>query len=499
MPLVIKRRNTRFLPDASKVIVRFLYINAARSANIISAVLSMNESDVTHALAQVLRNFSLRHRNISKIFEKHYIKISSHFSKLGIDPSSLNFSQKLLIGSYFTMEYAIESAAFFNPSIVEHPDQSGVRKEEKRVIISFRATGEGHISSIVFRTGMLDKNSNLTMEPAGKMMEEAEHIRRHLYDKESFKNKLNEMLDFHTIIPSDLILDKLPDNFTYGELRDTISTARMTLHLAADKDLLFNQIMWLASSHYELEFSYDTHISERVIFPVSAAESNGIEDARFVKFTEEDGTGLFYATYTAFNGITVLPKMLSTRDFYHFKIWPLHGEIAQNKGMALFPRKVNGKYAMLCRLDGFNNYIAFSDQITIWREAKLLQQPQFPWEFVQIGNCGSPIETSEGWLVITHGVGPMREYVLGASLFDLQNPEKEIGRLSKPLLVPNSQEREGYVPNVVYSCGSMIHNNDLILPYAMSDYGSTYATLDIRELLNTLKNSPTNQLIKQST
>jgi predicted GH43/DUF377 family glycosyl hydrolase len=499
MPIPVKRSNIRFLPDPSRVIVRFLYLDAARSANVIHAVLALSEHEVTYVFGQVLRNFSLRHRNISKIFERHYNKISSQFPHLGIDPESLNFTRKLLIGSYFTLEYAIESAAFFNPSIFEHPDQTGLRKDEKRVIISFRATGEGHISSIVFRTGILDKNSSLTLEPAGKMMEEAEHIRRHLYDKESFKSKLDEMLDFHTIIPHDLIMDKLPDKFTYGELRDTISVARTTLHLAADKDLLFNQIIWLASSHYELEFSYDTHISERVIFPVSATEANGIEDARFVKFKEDDGTDIFYATYTAYSGMTILPKMLSTKDFYHFKIWPLHGEIAQNKGMALFPRKINGKYAMLCRLDGFNNYLAFSDTITIWREAKLIQQPRYPWEFVQIGNCGSPIETEEGWLVITHGVGPMREYVLGASLFDLQNPEKEIGRLDKPLLAPNTNEREGYVPNVVYSCGSMIHNNDLILPYAMSDYGSTYATLDIRELLNALKNSQTSTIITQST
>jgi beta-1,2-mannobiose phosphorylase / 1,2-beta-oligomannan phosphorylase len=419
MPIAINRRNIRFLPDPSRVIVRFLYLEAGRSANVIQAVLGLSESEVNYVFGQVLRNFSLRHRNISKIFEKNYNRISSLFSRLGVDPESLGFSRKLLIGSYFTMEYAIESAAFFNPSIVEHPDQTGLRKDEKRVIISFRATGEGHISSIVFRTGILDKDSNLSLEPVGKMMEEAEHIRRHLYDKESFKSKLDEMLDFHTIIPSDLILDKLPDKFTYGELRDAISLARTTLHLAGDKDLLFNQIMWLASSHYELEFSFDTHISERVIFPVSATERNGIEDARFVKFRDEDGSDMYYATYTAYSGITVLPKMLSTRDFYHFKIWPLHGEIAQSKGMALFPRKINGRYAMLSRLDGFNNYIAFSDKLTIWREAKLIQEPRYPWEFVQIGNCGSPIETEEGWLVITHGVGPMREYVLGASLFDL--------------------------------------------------------------------------------
>ncbi len=498
MPIAVKRKNIRFLPDPSRVIVRFLYLDNARSTNVIHAVLGLPESEVTYIFSQVLRNFSLRHRNISRIFEKHYNRVSSLFSQLGVDPETLSFSRKLLIGSYFTLEYAIESAAFFNPSIIEHPDQTSLRTGERRVIISFRATGEGHISSIVFRTGILDKSSNLTLEPAGKMMEEAEHIQRHLYDKESFKSKLDEMLDFHTIIPPNLIMDKLPDKFTYGELRDTISQARATLHLAADKDLLFNQIMWLASSHYELEFSYDTHISERVIFPVSTAERNGIEDARFVKFREDDGSDMYYATYTAFSGITVLPKMISTRDFYHFKVWPLHGEIAHNKGMALFPRKINGKYAMLCRLDGFNNYIAFSDQLTIWREAKLIQQPRYPWEFVQIGNCGSPIETPEGWLVITHGVGPMREYVLGASLFDLKDPEKEIGRLNKPLLAPNAEEREGYVPNVVYSCGSMIHNNDLIIPYAMSDYGSTYATLDVRELVNILKNSQSNTVVTQT-
>jgi predicted GH43/DUF377 family glycosyl hydrolase len=245
--------------------------------------------------------------------------------------------------------------------------------------------------------------------------------------------------------------------------------------------------MWLASSHYELEFSLDTNISERVIFPVSINEKNGIEDARFVKFIDEEGKITYYATYTAYDGTRILPKMLATTDFYHFKVIPVHGEIAQNKGMALFPRKINGKYAMLCRLDGYRNYIAFSDQISIWRKAKLLQKPEFPWEYVQIGNSGSPIETSEGWLVITHGVGPVREYVLGASLFDLENPEKEIGRLKSPLLIPNAEEREGYVPNVVYSCGSMIHNDDLIIPYAMSDYASTYATVNLKELLDALK------------
>ena len=488
MQVAVKRNNHKFYPDATRVIARFLYTGDKRSENIVRSVLNMSESEVTLALSKILRDFSIRHRNISKIFEKNFDRITHLFEDLDISPESLDYSRKILIGSYFTMEYSIESAAFFNPSIVEHPDQTETGPGEKRVILSFRATGEGHISSIVFRTGVLDPDNNLTLEPIGNMLEEAEHIRRHVYEKKMFSRKLDEMLGVHGIIPPDIILARLNDEFTYGELRECIEEARKAIHLTIDREFLFNQIMWLASSHYELEFSLDTNISERVIFPVSSNEKNGIEDARFVKFKDSDGQVIYYATYTAYDGTTILPKLLETRDFYHFKVLPLHGDIARNKGMAMFPRKIDGKYAMLCRLDGFNNYLAFSDNITVWREAELIQQPRFPWELIQIGNCGSPIETEEGWLVITHGVGPMREYVLGASLFDLNNPGKELGRLSTPLIVPNVEEREGYVPNVVYSCGSIIHNENLIIPYAMSDYASTYASVNLRALLNALKN-----------
>ena len=485
----MNRKALEFLPDSTRLIARFLYTNDERAVQTIKSVLNMPDAEASLSLKQVLRDYSMRHRNISRIFEKHFTRISHLLQQLQIDPETLDYTRKILIGSYFTMEYSIESTAFFNPSIVEHPDQSETLPDEKRVILSFRATGEGHISSIVFRTGVLDVNNNLTIEPAGRLLEEAEHIRRHIYDKASFLKKLDEMKDFQGIFPSGLILDRLNDKFTYGELRKCIEEDRKNIQLAPNKEMFFNQIIWLASSHYELEFSLDTNISERVIFPVSSHEKNGIEDARFVKFTDDSGEIIYYATYTAYDGYTILPKLLNTRDFYHFKILPLHGEIARNKGMAMFPRKINGQYAMLCRLDGVNNYIAYSDNITVWREAKLLQQPKFPWEFIQIGNCGSPVETGEGWLVITHGVGPMREYVLGASLFDLHHPEKEIGRLKSPLLVPNAKEREGYVPNVVYSCGSMIHNGELIIPYAKSDYASTYATIPINNLLEALKNS----------
>ena len=361
------------------------------------------------------------------------------------------------------------------------------------------------------------------------MLAEADVIKRNVYEKKAFLKKLDEMQDHSSVIPSDpiekpneiqeqentiapviidtkvdekeesnitsssFILDHLNDNFTYGELMRNIDMARKDPNVTEDQLNLTIQMMWLASSHYEIHFSIDSAISERVIFPISATEQKGIEDARFVKFTDDDGEITYYATYTAYDGMATMPKLISTKDFYDFKILPINGEIAQNKGMALFPRKINGKYAMLCRIDGVNNYIAYSDSINIWREAKIIQEPKYPWELVQIGNAGSPIETKDGWLVITHAVGSMREYSLGASLYNLENPEIEIGRLSSPLMVPNETEREGYVPNVIYSCGSLIHNKELVIPYAMSDHSSTYATVDLRELLDVLKGSGTNK------
>ncbi len=489
MRVTVTRKDSRFFPDPSRVIARFCNFSRERSKNIILSVLAMSDSEVFTTLSQVLRGYSRRHRNISLIFETHFNKLAELFGELGIKTGKVNQSRKALIGSYFTMEYSIESAAFFNPSIVEDPDQSETGTDEKRVILSFRATGEGHISSIVFRSAVIDKNNNLNIEPVGKMLAEAERIKRHIYNKKSFIKKLDEMRDFDNKLSPVFVLEKLGDRFTYGELKRAVEEIRKTHQLTPNKELIINQMVWLALSHYEIEFSLDSAISERVIFPISDTEKNGIEDARFVKFTEDNGEVTYYATYTAYDGISILPKLLTTKNFYHFKGLPIHGELAKNKGIALFPRKINGKYAILCRIDGINNYIAFSDNINVWREAKLIQKPKYSWDLVQVGNAGSPVETEEGWLVITHGVGPMREYVLGASLFELNNPENEIGRLKTPLLAPNSEEREGYVPNVVYSCGSIIHNRNLIVPYAMSDYAATYATVDLNELLNELKSS----------
>ncbi|MDP3582960.1 MAG: glycoside hydrolase family 130 protein [Ignavibacteria bacterium] len=489
MKVTVTRKNMKLSPDPSRVIARFLDISDERKMEVIRKVLDMTEDEVNIALSRLLRSYSKRHRNISTIFETHFNKLDHLLKYLGIIYENVSQSQKVLIGAYFTYEYSIESAAFFNPSVVKDPDQSGLGPNEQRVIFSFRATGEGHISSIVFRSAVIDKNDNLIIEPVGKMLAEAERIKMNFYDKESFINKLVEMGDFKNNIFPVLVLEKLRDNFTYGQLKKAVDEIRSAHQLSADKELITNQMMWLAKSHYELEFSLDSAISERVIFPISETEIKGIEDARFVKFTDDDGEVTYFATYTAYNGETIMPKLLESKDFYHFKALPIHGEIAKNKGMALFPRKINGRYAMLCRIDGVNNFISYSDSINIWREAKLIQEPKYPWELVQVGNCGSPIETEEGWLVITHGVGPMREYALGASLYDLDNPEKEIGRLNAPLLSPNAEEREGYVPNVVYSCGSILHNGHLIIPYAMSDHASTYASINLNELLEELKSS----------
>jgi len=485
MHVKVIRKGTQFSPDSTRIIPRFLFTSENRSIEIIKTVLVMSENEVNYALNPLLRDFSTRHRNITRTFEKHIEKLSDIFKLLEIDVKELSSSRKALIGSFFTMEYSIESAAFYNPSIVEDPDQTELNKDEKRVILSFRATGEGHISSIVFRSGVLDRNNNLTVEPVGKMLAEADVIKRHVYNKNIFREKLVEMQDPETAISPAFILDKLGDAFTFGELMRSLKDANETNSI--EKELLINQVKWLASSHYEIDFSIDSAISERVIFPISKSEQKGIEDARFVKFTDDNGDSVYYATYTANDGVTIMPKLIKTTDFYHFKVLPMYGEIVHNKGMALFPRKINGKYAMLCRVDGVSNFIAYSDTINIWREATLIQQPKYPWELLQIGNAGSPIETEDGWLVITHAVGPMNRHVISASLFELDNPEKEIGRLNVPLIMPNEAEREGSVPNAIFSCGSIIHGKDLIIPYAMSDHTSTYATVNLTELLNELK------------
>ena len=484
MRVPVTRKKINFLPDSSRVVARYFMNGDEATKDMLNLVFALTEGEVRIALDQTLREFAYRHRNITKLYNKHFCNIVHLIEQMSIPIDEISDDRKLLIGSYLTMEYAIESTAFFNPSIVPDIDQTYLEEGELRVILSFRATGEGHISSIVFRRGILDKNNDLYLMSIGNSMDIAEISHKKLYHKGRFLDKMEEME-----IPakySTIIAKHLAEHFEYNTLRNEVNKILDDVNISTGKRLAFEEIKWLVNSYYDIEFQEDTDISERVIYPISASESNGIEDARFVRFVEDDGSVKFYATYTAYNGHVILPKFLSTDDFCTFRIMPLHGKGAMGKNLALFPKRINGKYAMLSRIDGVNNYIMFSDRNTLWTDPILLQEPKYPWEFSKIGNCGSPLWTEKGWLIITHGVGPMRRYCIGAALFDLEDPTKEIGRLVEPLLMPLENEREGYVPNVVYSCGSVIHNDQLILPYAVSDYSTTYAVVEMSDLFEAL-------------
>ncbi|HKG05513.1 MAG TPA: glycoside hydrolase family 130 protein [Pedobacter sp.] len=486
MRILIERKPVKVYPDPKRVIARFFFNGEERAAEVIKKVTELSQEEVFGLISPLLQEYSKRHRNITKILTRHCKKVKHCIEAAGIDYDDLDKDMKLLLGSYFTHEYSIESAAFFNPSVIEDPDQSDLVEGEKRVIISFRAVGEGHISSVVFRRALIDRNHDITVIPAGNYIDEAEVIKNAVYNKKLFlKKAADSKID---IVVLDEIGTKLQDKFDYATLRKIILDGK---NLQEDdlRKLEYDKILWLSDTYHEISFSRDTDISDRVIFPISEFERKGIEDARFVRFIKEDGTVIYYATYTAFDGAMIMPKLLQTTNFYDFKISPLHGVGAQNKNLALFPRKINGKYVMMSRIDGCNNYLMYSDKLTVWDNPVKLQSPKFSWEFIQIGNCGSPIETEAGWLVITHGVGPMRKYCLGASLFDLEDPSIEIGRLKEPLVIPNNDEREGYVPNVLYSCGSIIHNGELIIPYGLSDYCSSFAGVKIDVLLEKLKHS----------
>ncbi len=485
MGITVNRKNILFKPKLDRVLARRFNLSPERSKRIIQRVLALSDEQKNSLITQILRNYARRHRSVLNVLERNFKFKEQELKELKIDSKKLSDVEKLLIGSFFTMEYSIEAAAYFNPSIVISPDQSQTHEGEKRVILSFRAVGEGHLSSIVFRSGIIDKNLNIELDEVGILLDKPKHVKNYRYKKDDFMEKLLQLHNPEKKILK-IVEDKIADTFIYDELVRFIKEIEEENELTHDSQILMQQMLWLASSHYEIAYSLDTSISERVIFPISDTEKNGIEDARFVAYKDSKGRITYYATYTAYDGHSILPKLLSTKDFLHFKIQPINGKIA-NKGAALFPRKVNGKYAMLCRVDGENSYVSFSDSLTNWHEEiYLVAEPEFPWEFIQVGNCGSPLETEKGWLVITHSVGPMREYVIGAMLLDLKDPTKVLGKLTEPLLFANEEERNGYVPNVLYSCGQIIHNNHLILPYAYSDHESTYATISIDELLDTL-------------
>jgi predicted GH43/DUF377 family glycosyl hydrolase len=451
-----------------------------RQKRVIQRVVSLPDEKLHEILEAVLRDFSDRHQDLENTLHRHFKKIED----LTDHPERLTHEQRLLLGAFFTKEYSIESVAFFNPSIVPHPNQEDLPEGSLRVIFSFRAVGEGHISSLTFRSGVLGKKNNLMLGPVSPFLETPEVVLNPTYDKDLFLMILSDELECDDIIYQ--IFNALPNMFQFYELKKRIEEFVIDQVPTSERRETIEMIFWVARSNFVQSFRPQSRLSERVIFPTGRNESNGIEDARFVHFVDDNGDERYYATYTAYNGRNILPMLLETRDFLKFKVLTLNGKAARDKGMALFPRKINGKYAMISRQDGENLFLMYSDHIHFWEKMQMIETPEQPWEFVQIGNCGSPLETEKGWLLLTHGVGAMRKYCIGALLMDLEDPSKIIGKLKEPLIMPNEYEREGYVPNVVYSCGALIHNGSVVIPYAVSDTTSGIATVELKALLEGL-------------
>ena len=469
-------------PDARRVIARaHVPFSESRVERIIARVLSLDEASAQRELGDVRAKFEGRHRGFEALLERQFEAVRRHLPS-DVLPSP---DRRLLIGSLFVAEYAFEAAALFNPSIVPHPDQSGLAPGALRVILSLRATGEGHISSLTFRSGTIAADHAVTVDAPGVHAVAAVATPSTVYDKATFARKLREMDAWNECSKS--VIGSLPDEFTLDDLLELIRSYFFVHKPVAQADrLTSDKLLWLARCNYEARFDPSVPLPERVLFPMSPSEQNGIEDARFVLFTHDDGSRSYYATYTAYDGKAILPQLMETGDFRHFKMLTLNGDAAANKGMALFPRKIRGRYAVVSRQDNENLYVMYSDNIHFWHESVPLMRPSFPWEFVQIGNCGSPIETEHGWLLLTHGVGPFRQYAIGAALLDRDDPSRVLGRLREPLIRWTDATRSGYVPNVVYTCGALAHNGMLVVPYATSDQRCTIALVPLRALIEKL-------------
>jgi predicted GH43/DUF377 family glycosyl hydrolase len=472
-------------PDPSRTLSRLfvpgqetLIRGESRAMAVIDRVLAMSEDEVESTLARTMARFSGQYRDLGETLEGNFGLVAHRLgSEIEVDRS-----RRRLIGAYFTQQYAFEAAALFNPSIVPHPDQSGCAPGEVRFVMSLRAVGEGHLSSIGFRTGTISGDGGISVDPPGQFPDIG-HSRAVSYDRSLFQEKLAEL--GHEEENAQFLWSLLPPRFSMAELDAAVGALCLQQVTRGCSVALVDAVRWMAASNYEVEFDARQAISERVLWPGGPAESHGMEDARFVRFTG-DGDPVYFATYSAFDGSSVASHLLETADFRTFTVSQLSGRSTSNKGMALFPRRIGGRYAALSRWDRESNGIAYSGDARRWSEAVTVQAPGRPWELVQLGNCGSPIETPAGWLVFTHGVGPMREYSIGAVLLDLDEPERLIAALPEPLLVASGSEREGYVPNVVYSCGSLLHGDMVVLPYGCSDSSVRFAIVDLPQLLGRL-------------
>jgi predicted GH43/DUF377 family glycosyl hydrolase len=459
---------------------------STRLQTMLRRIVDLADDDVHETLAAACELFAGRHRDLDAVFERNFRVVEPHLALLveaGTIPGIPTGNRRRLIGAYFTHEYSVEAAALGNPSIVVAPDQTGLDAGQVRFVMSLRAIGEGHVSSIEFRSGVVSADATVQLDPPSDFAMTGEQ-RAHELDKHQFTAKLRDLGMTNAV--SERVVSQLNDRFTMDELDAAIAALDAEGIERSISGETTRLLHWLASSNYRVAFPSSVDISERVLFPNGPTESRGMEDARFVRFVDDDGAVTYYATYTAFDGHQILPQLLQTDDFTEFRAATLSGPAAHNKGIAIFPRRIDGRYVALGRQDNVNNFIMTSHDVRVWTDATLVQEPKRPWELMQLGNCGSPLETDAGWLVITHGVGPMRRYTLGALLLDLDDPTVVLGHLAEPLLSPEPDEREGYVPNVVYSCGAMLHADHLVLPYGYADVGAGVATMPLAELLDRL-------------
>lgn len=479
---LLTRTDQRLTPDVSRTLSRLfvpgqetLIRGESRAMAVIDRVLGMTDDEVDRTLVTTMTRFAGRYHDLGEILDRNFGLIAH---RLGSE-IRVGTARRHLIGAYFTQEYAIEAAALFNPSMVAHPDQTGCAAGEVRFVMSLRAVGEGHLSCIEFRTGTISSGARIRIDPPGRFPGTG-HQRAVGYDRELFRDRLAEL--GHDGEDARFLWSILPRCFASTELGTALAELSRQQVTRGNSEALVDRVRWMAAANYAVEFGAGESLSERVLWPGSPAESHGMEDARLVRFTDGEHP-VYYAIYTAFDGTQVAPNLLETRDFRTFTISQLAGPSAKNKGMALFPRRIGGRYAALSRWDRESNAIAYSDDGRRWGPGTEIQAPARPWELIQLGNCGSPIETPSGWLVLTHGVGPMREYAIGAILLDLDEPDRLISALAEPLLVAEATERAGYVPNVVYSCGALLHGETLVLPYGCSDSSVRIATVSLPRLL----------------
>jgi predicted GH43/DUF377 family glycosyl hydrolase len=483
----VRRTDLVLSPDPSRVVSRIFLpgqemptAGISRSTAVLERVLQLTDAEVGTALEEARGDFGGRHRDIAATWDANADLVDHR----RVSAEDLSAQRRQLIGAYFTQEYSIEGAALFNPSMVAHPDQSGLAEGSTRFLMTLRAVGEGHISSIELRTGVVDAHDEVVLDPSPEYAVLATPTAA-TFSREAFEHELHDVGGEHA--NSDFVLDLLPPTFTRVQLEEALSDLLDQRLTRGSGVRAIDRLTWIADSNYAVEFPESSLLQERVLMPRGPAESHGMEDARAVRFVEDDGTAEYLATYTAYDGRDITSQLLRTPDFRTIESIQLSGPGSRNKGLALFPRRVGGRFLAVSRADRESNAITSSDDLRHWAEPELVQAPTEPWETVQLGNCGPPIETEAGWLVLTHGVGAMRVYSIGALLLDLDDPTVVLGRLTSPLLTPAPDERSGYVPNVVYSCGALLHGRTLVLPYGCSDTRSRVALVDLDRLLDDLR------------